>query len=295
MEPGKTEKAGAAKKASPLPESPACGLVMPISATEGCSAEHWLDVKNLLTEAIEGILDPKFSVRLVSDADDVGVIQKRIVQNIYSSDIVVCDVSSKNPNVMFELGMRLAFDKPTVIVKDDKTDYVFDTGIIEHVSYPRDLRFNKIVTFKSTLAEKVRATYHAGKTDPKHSTFLKNFGTFHVASLTQDTVPADKFIVAMLSELQSEISSLKRVLGRDRSRANSDRTEDGGAVSIVIEVTKYLAEHPTAELTGLLDDDKFAREIARKSNAYRYFQTFADFKKTLDGVLAAMAESRAQT
>jgi hypothetical protein len=34
---------------------------------------------------------------------------------------------------MFELGMRLAFDKPTVIIKDDKTDYMFDTGIIEHV------------------------------------------------------------------------------------------------------------------------------------------------------------------
>jgi hypothetical protein len=71
------------------------------------------------------------------NADDIGVIQKRIVQNLYSSDVIVCDVSGKNPNVMFELGMRLAFDKPTLIVKDDKTDYSFDTGIIEHVPYPR--------------------------------------------------------------------------------------------------------------------------------------------------------------
>jgi hypothetical protein len=144
-----------------------CGLVMPISTVDGCPAEHWSDVKAIITESIEGIADPKFTVKLVSDADDVGVIQKRIVQNVYSSDVVVCDVSGKNPNVMFELGMRLAFDKPTVIVKDDKTDYSFDTGIIEHVGYPRNLRFNRMVTFKSLLAEKVVGTYNAAKANTK--------------------------------------------------------------------------------------------------------------------------------
>ncbi|HXU93859.1 MAG TPA: hypothetical protein VFP33_09410, partial [Gallionella sp.] len=160
-----------------------CGLIMPISSIDGCSSEHWVEVKSIITEAIEGISAPRFSVKLVSDADDVGVIQKRIVQNIYSSDIVICDVSGKNPNVMFELGMRLAFDKPTVIVKDDKTDYSFDTSVIEHVPYPRDLRFSRIVSFKTLLAEKILATHKAATTDPNHSTFLKNFGKFHVADL----------------------------------------------------------------------------------------------------------------
>lgn len=83
---------------------------MPISSLDGCTAEHWVEVKSIICEAIGAVAEPQFSVKLVSDADDVGVIQKRIVQNIYSSDIIVCDVSGKNPNVMFELGMRLAFD-----------------------------------------------------------------------------------------------------------------------------------------------------------------------------------------
>ena len=151
-----------------------CGLIMPISGIDGCPAEHWSDVKAIITDAVELIPVPKFTVKLVSDADDVGIIQKRIVQNVYGSDVVVCDVSGKNPNVMFELGMRLAFDKPTVIVKDDKTDYSFDTGIIEHVGYPRDLRFNKMVAFRSTLAEKVCATLKAANENAEHSTFLKS-------------------------------------------------------------------------------------------------------------------------
>lgn len=82
----------------------------------------------------------------MSDSDEIGIIQKRIIQNVYNSEIVICDVSKKNPDVMFELGMRLAFDKATVIIKDDKTDYSFDTGVIEHLGYPRGLRFYKIIS-----------------------------------------------------------------------------------------------------------------------------------------------------
>ncbi len=104
-----------------------CGLIMPISAIDGCTMEHWAEVKDIIIEATRCIENYVVTTTLVSDSDDVGVIQKRIIQNIYNSDIVICDVSGKNPNVMFELGMRLAFDKPTIIIKDDCTDYSFDT------------------------------------------------------------------------------------------------------------------------------------------------------------------------
>ena len=113
---------------------------MPISSIDGCNEQRWSDVKDILTESVE---TAGFKANLVSYADDVGIIQKRIIQNLYENPIVVCDVSGKNPNVMFELGMRLAFDKPTIIIKDDKTSYSFDTSPIEHLEYPRDLRFTK--------------------------------------------------------------------------------------------------------------------------------------------------------
>ncbi|HMY40859.1 MAG TPA: hypothetical protein PK011_16155, partial [Marinagarivorans sp.] len=95
-----------------------CGIVMPISSIDGCNEAHWADVLEIINESIE---DAGFYGELVSNADDVGIIHKRIIQNLYENPMVVCDVSGKNPNVMFELGMRLAFDKPTIIIKDDKT------------------------------------------------------------------------------------------------------------------------------------------------------------------------------
>ena len=132
-----------------------CGLVMPISAIDGMPETHWSEVYTIITDAIERA---GFIPNLVSHAEDTGIIRQRIIQNLYSNPIVVCDVSGKNPNAMFELGLRLAFDKPTVIVKDDKTSYSFDTAPIEHVGYPRDLRYQQVGEFKQKLTEKIKAT-----------------------------------------------------------------------------------------------------------------------------------------
>jgi hypothetical protein len=186
---------------------PTCGIVMPISELDGCGEQHWSEVREILDEAIE---DAGFEQNLVSNADDVGIIQKRIIQNLYDNPVVVCDVSGKNPNVMFELGLRLAFDKPTIIVKDDKTSYSFDTSPIEHLSYPRDLRFSKIIEFKDKLSEKLRATYEKATHDPSFTTFLKHFGEFTVAKIDKKEVSGQEFVIQELHALRLVVDELNR-------------------------------------------------------------------------------------
>ncbi len=185
------------------------GLVMPIAPIDGCSAEHWLEIQSIIKEALDAIPDYECKTNIVSENDSSGLIHKRIVEGLYSSDIVICDVSCKNPNVMFELGMRLAFDKPTIVIKDDITGYSFDTGVIEHLQYPRDLRFTKIKDFKSRLATKVKATYEDAQSDPEHSPFLKTFGKFTVATIEETPVSSDEFIIDLLKDMQKDIDSLK--------------------------------------------------------------------------------------
>lgn len=184
-----------------------CGIVMPISLIDGCDEQHWSDVQEILSEAIEAA---GFEANLVSNADEVGLIHKRIIQNLYDNPIVVCDVSGKNPNVMFELGIRLAFDKPTIIVKDDKTSYSFDTSSIEHLGYPRDLRFGKIVEFKERLSEKIKKTYEASASDTAYTTFLKHFGEFKVAKIEKKEVSGQEFIIDELKSIRFALNRLER-------------------------------------------------------------------------------------
>jgi hypothetical protein len=274
------------KKLEELTSSPEevrlqCGIVMPISAIDGCPADHWLEIKSIITDAVDGIQAPRFTAKLVSDADDVGVIQKRIIQGIYGADVIVCDVSGKNPNVMFELGMRLAFDKPTVIIKDDKTDYSFDTGVIEHITYPRDLRFQRIVEFKQLLAQKVHATYNASLRDPDHSTFLKNFGTFKVAQLTEKEASAEQVILDAIGELQRDVGALRRNINASPTSSNWQNLIERGLFSIE-EIENIVAQ---AESLLAFESAESAKELSAMRGTLKILRDFPKLPERLSSRL----------
>ncbi len=178
-----------------------CGIVMPISAIDGTTESHWEEVFAIFADVITSAgMEP----RLVSNANESSLIHQNIVQNLFRNRLVLCDVSGKNPNVMFELGLRLAFDKPTVVVKDDSTAYSFDTSPIQHLPYRRDLRFPDILKFKASLRDKILATLKASE-QPEYSTFLKAFGTFKVAKLNEEEVGPNRFILEELKSIRSQM------------------------------------------------------------------------------------------
>lgn len=224
-----------------------CGIIMPIARLDDYSAEHWMEVKSIIIEATQLVEGIDFKTEIVSNSDgEIDVIHKRIIQNIYNADIVVCDISGKNPNVLFELGMRLTFDKPTIIIKDDATDFMFDTGVIEHLTYPKDLRFQKVVNFKRELASRIKLTYEKSQSDPNFSTFLGSFGEFKVPNLKQTTVSnVEQHILDEILSFRSELSSLKKEITYS-SKLNKKRIYDTNTSSLkILEelTTQYLKQN----------------------------------------------------
>jgi len=204
---------------------------MPIASMDGYPESHWKDVKRIIESAIK---EANFEARLVSDADDIGVIHKRIVQNLYDNPMIVCDISGRNPNVMFELGLRLAFDKPTIIIKDEVTPYSFDTSVIEHLSYPKDLRYHDIEVFKENLKDRIKKTYKAYENDPEnYSTFLKNYGDFKAPLITEETVPVDRYVLDTLKDLQVSVSRLSNSMsGSNRNQMMRNKSVHSSAYSV---------------------------------------------------------------
>lgn len=256
-----------------------CGIIMPISPIDGCSAEHWKQVKDLLSEAI---LEAGFKPSLVSDADDSGIIQKRIVQNIYDNEIVVCDVSGKNPNVMFELGMRLAFDKPTIIVVDDKTSYSFDTAPIEHLQYPRDLCYYSIIDFKNKLKDKITATIQYSQKDPNYTTFLKHFGEFEVSHVEKKQGTMNDVILSKIDDLTRAISGIQKQISQKRSYEIDSSPKERIQEIIKREIDSY------CDLKGVSKDVPFLdlsindfEKIAEKLETYPEIRTKYRNRKSL--------------
>jgi hypothetical protein len=292
--PQKSQTTGSAKskdgkkpsKRTPIAK-PYCGIIMPISAIDGCTDQHWADVREIIEAAIGAA---GFEARLVSDADEVGIIQKRIIQNVYDDPVVVCDVSGKNPNVMFELGMRLAFDKPTIIIKDDKTSYTFDTAPIEHLEYPRDLRFAKIVEFQESLSAKIEATHKKAQTDKNYTTFLKNFGSFSVAKIETRTMDKDEFILEELRALKSLVLRQARVVEErvpasvmdERERELAQRRFMHRAVREALD--RLGPRKPRKDLRALVRSNI----LSMNRDFGRYFQSGDDFEVAFDRELKAI-------
>lgn len=193
-----------------MPKVLSCGVIMPISASSDYSAAHWVEVLDIFKEAVKSIATLQFSTpRLVSDRDDVGIIHKAIVQGIYNDDIVICDLSGRNPNVMFELGLRLAFDKATILVKDDKTEYAFDTSIIEHIAYPKDLHYKSINEFKNRLASKIESTYHESQKQG-FSQFIRHFTGITPSKLNTEEGTLLDVVNDRFNELFREMTTIKQ-------------------------------------------------------------------------------------
>lgn len=236
-----------------------CGIIMPIAAMQGYTAEHWIEVKNILIEATKQIDGIKFKAEIVSNSDgEIDVIHKRIIQNLYNADIVICDISGKNPNVLFELGMRLTFDKPTILIKDDNTDFIFDTGVIEHLTYPKDLRFGNIVSFKKELAKRIKLTYEKAIEDNSFSPFLGNFGEFKVPALKQTNVSdVNQLILDEISAIRNEFTYFKK----ERSYVTSERNSLSTS-----KLKKYLKRY-----IDQTNDFSSPNVILEKEEFYKYF------------------------
>lgn len=58
------------------------------------------------------------------------VIQSTIVNDLDAADLVIVDLTEHNPNVLFELGMRIAFSKPVCLIRAKGTAPIFD---IDHM------------------------------------------------------------------------------------------------------------------------------------------------------------------
>ncbi len=230
-----------------------CGIIMPIADMENYEVGHWLRVKELIKQAAS---NSGFRARLVSESEDIGVIHSRIVQNIHDDEIIVCDVSGKNANVMFELGLRLAFDKPVIIIIDERTGYSFDTSPIEHLGYRSDMRYHDTIDFIDALAKKIVATVAKKVDDPNYSPFVGHFGKFTVAKLREVEGTPVEYFGHRLDEIQNTVDQLVTHLKQDR----------GGGIGIKTDTDIKQA-----------DDRFYAGEMGKHLDKFMTQHTFTNF------------------
>lgn len=128
-----------------------CFVIMPISDPPEYQAGHFQRVyKHLIAPACS---KSGFVPVRADDIARTNYIVLDILRRIIDSDLVVCDLSGRNPNVLYELGIRQAFNKPVALIKDEATERVFDIQGFRYTEYSVSLRIDAVETEVEKLAK----------------------------------------------------------------------------------------------------------------------------------------------
>lgn len=101
-----------------------CFVIMPFSGSTSCTEAQW-------TEAFENCIKPGienagFDYVCKRSEPVVGSIIEEVLDDLNRSDLVVADLTDRNPNVYYELGVRHALRDSTILIAQRLSDIPFD-------------------------------------------------------------------------------------------------------------------------------------------------------------------------
>lgn len=124
------------------------------------------------SEYPQGYFDEVYSSLLVPAAAEAGltaktakrsgsdIIHSTIVSDIYNAQIVLADLTEHNPNVLFELGLAIAFKKKVALIRAKGTPAIFDVDNLMRVyDYDRNLWKSTIERDVPNLSKHIQAAF----------------------------------------------------------------------------------------------------------------------------------------
>ena len=170
-----------------------------------------------LDKTYKNIIKPVFDSLdfLCFRADDIkhsGVIDIPMYENIIKADFVLADISTLNPNVLYELGVRHAVKKHTTLIIAEKgLEFPFDLNHIvidsfEHLGKAID--YDEVLRFKDLLTEKIKSLMENPKTDsPIYSVFpnldTPSFSKKEIIEII-DNITEEKSTIDYIEEAEKE-------------------------------------------------------------------------------------------
>lgn len=186
-----------------LPEK-TCFIIMPITEHPDYAPGHFQRVYEYLIKpacVAAGLTPYRADDNKASD-----MIMLDILQKIVECDMAICDISSRNANVFFELGLRQAFNKKTILITDGRQSAPFDISGLRHIVYSPDLRVDTVDKKVPEITEMLTKTENLPDNKVNSVVQLLNIRPAKVDA--KELPPLDSVVYDMFSQLKEQISTL---------------------------------------------------------------------------------------
>lgn len=218
-----------------------CFVIMPISDQPKYPTGHFDKIYEQII--VPAVKEAEFEPIRADSNQICDSIMQKILKNLIECDMAICDLSSRNPNVMYELGIRQAYGKKVVLVQDDATDKIFDVAGINTVFYKRDRLYENVIKAKDDIANAIKETYKNGSFSLMNIVDLENAT---VDNSKVDKVVFDRF---MMKSIYSKLDAIEDSI---RMFSNTPNVSDELNVdlnnrkfaSLLMECRDALINHP---------------------------------------------------
>lgn len=192
-----------------------CFVIMPISNHPDYDNDHFTRVYNyLIKPACESA---GYKPVRADDSIKTDHITITILQQIIGADIAICDMSSRNANVFYELGMRQAFNKKTVLIRDASTAIPFDIQDLRTLEYDKNLRVDNIKKSIDEISKAIKETENM--TDEEINSMIQLLGIKSAKVEKSHEMSTDTSLI--MNEIKSLANAVKDVKQEVKSRTNN--------------------------------------------------------------------------
>lgn len=181
-----------------------------------------------------------------------GSINRQIIEHLLNDNLVICDLTFNNPNVMYELAVRHAVQKPVVTIAEEGTPVPFDVFDQRTDTFVNDPY--GIEEFKPRLEEIIKAALKQEERDNPISRVVGYKSIVRQAEAAEDD--AQRYILDQLNRLSvavNEVSVNVRQLAESRGRGGRvpAATVEFGDVLVIAEGEPNRVEAINEEMYGL--------------------------------------------
>lgn len=187
------------KSDSEVQNNKKCFIIMPISTPEGYTENHFKQVYE--TIIAPAVVKAGYEPYRVDDDRICDSIIDKILRNLVECEMAVCDLSSRNPNVMYELGIRQAYGKKVVLIQDEKSQPIFDVSAINTVFYNSRRIYEDVIASQNNISEAIIST---AKEDSISLMSIANMrpATIEAQSENDDKQISEKLLLSILSTVR---------------------------------------------------------------------------------------------
>ena len=183
-------------------------VLMPIADCDGYEKGHFAHVyDDIIKPAID---KTEYTAIRADEVKETNFIHLDILKKLIDAPIAVCDLSTRNPNVLFELGIRQAFDKPVVLIQEKGTPKIFDIAPLRYLEYSKEMKYHEVLESQKKLQEAIEAT-KAAEGDSGNINSIVKLMALSSPAIIPNLDNSNKEVLA-LDVMRSQMNDLKMMM-----------------------------------------------------------------------------------